>query len=139
MEEINEYPEEDSYLFNSINNNDNLNRLLTIPIENLEQRIKEIETEIIERLQIKETILAELEHQRKKLEGEINRLRYNSYNPAFVSRQIALESQMLNIEQGKLHEQVACFRDIVILKEKLRFAKEELKKQKERAKLLLFK
>lgn len=138
-EKIGEYP---LYLSNSITNNNNgnnndLTRLLMIPIENLEQRIKEIEEEIVERLGIRETILQELEHQRKGIENAINQLEFDRFNPVFVSRKTALESQMLSVEQSKLHEQVACFRDIVILNEKLRFAKEELKKQKEKSKLLL--
>ena len=139
-EKVGEYP---LYLANSVNNNNNngnnndLTRLLMIPIENLEQRIKEIEDEIFERLRIRETIFRELEHQRKKLEGKVNQLEYDRFNPTFISRKTTLESQMLSVEQGKLHEQVACFRDIVILREKLRFAKEELKKQREKSKLLL--
>ena len=139
-EKVGEYP---LYLANSVNsngnngNNNDLTRLLMIPIENLEQRIKEIEEEIIERLRIRETIFRELEHQRKKLEAKINKLEYARYNPASLSSKTSLESQTLSVEQGNLHEQVSCFRDIVILREKLRFAKEELKKQREKSKLLI--
>lgn len=114
-----------------------LQRLLTIPIENLEQRIKELESEIDERRKIKKALLFELEHQRESLEDEINQLEFDKFNPSFMSRKTTLQSQMLNVEQSKFHEEISCFRDVVMLKEKLRFAEEELKKQKEKSKLLL--
>lgn len=139
-ESFNEYPQENRYLSASINgngNNNDLTKLLMIPIENLEQRIKEIEEEISERLQIKEALLTELEHQREELEAKINELEFDRFNPVFISRKTALESQMLNVEQGKLHEQISCFRDVGMLKEKLRFARDELRKQKEKSKILL--
>lgn len=128
-----------AYLSNSINNDNNnhsIEKLLKLPVENLVERIKEIENDIIERFQIRTRIFSDLEHERRKLEDMINQLEYNRFNPAFLSRKTGLESQMLSVEQGKLHEHVACFRDVVMLKEKLRFAKEELKKQKEKFNLL---
>lgn len=114
-----------------------LQRLLTIPIENLEQRIKELEEDISERRQIKKALLFELEHQRAGLEEAINQLEFDRFNPSFMSRKTTLQSQMLGVEQSKFHEEISCFRDVVMLKEKLRFAEEELKKQKEKSKLLL--
>ena len=142
MEEEHEYRSEWSNLPDSVNNdgdgdNDDLQRLLIIPIENLEQRIKELEGEILERRQIKEALLSELEHQRVSLEDAISQLEFDKFNPVFISRKTTLQSQMLSVEQSKLHEEISCFRDVVTLKEKLRFAQEELKKQKEKSKLLL--
>lgn len=117
--------------------NDDLEKLLAIPIENLEKRVKEIEDEITERRRIKEALLRELEHQRVGLEDAINQLEFDRFNPIFMSRKTALQSQILGVEQSKFHEEISCFRDVVTLKEKLRFAQEELKKQKEKSKLLL--
>jgi len=114
-----------------------LQRLLTIPIENLEQRIRELESEIAERREIKKSLISELEHQRVGLEDAVNQLEFDKFNPSFMSRKTTFQLQMLNVEQGKFHEEISCFRDVVMLREKLRFAQEELRKQKEKSKLLL--
>lgn len=114
-----------------------LQRLLVIPIENLEHRIQELESEIKERREIKKALISELEHQRRGLEDAINQLEFDKFNPIFLSRKTTLQSQMLNVEQNKFHEEISCFRDVIMLKEKLRFAEEELRKQKEKSKLLL--
>ena len=116
---------------------DDLQRLLTIPIENLEQRIKELESEIDERREIKKSLIFELEHQRVGLEDAVNQLEFDKFNPSFMSRKTTFQLQMLNVEQSKFHEEISCFRDVIMLKEKLRFAQEELRKQKEKSKLLL--
>ncbi|MFA5032761.1 MAG: hypothetical protein WC614_07060 [bacterium] len=121
----------------SDNDDDDLQRLLLVPIENLEQRIKELESEIDERQKIKKGLISELEHQRVGLEDAVNQLEFDKFNPSFMSRRTTFQLQMLNVEQSKFHEEISCFRDVIILKEKLRFAQEELRKQKEKSKLLL--
>lgn len=114
-----------------------LDRLLKIPSENLETRIKEIEKEVQERKKIKEKNLAALEHERRRFEDKNNELNFNKFNNTFLSRKTALEIQMLNIEQAKQKEEVSCFNDLQRLKQELRFAKEELKKEREKSKLIL--
>lgn len=114
-----------------------LDRLLKIPSENLETRIKEIEKEVQERNKIKEKNLAALEHERRRFEDKNNELNFNKFNNTFLSRKTALEIQMLNIEQAKQKEEVSCFNDLQRLKQELRFAKEELKKEREKSKLIL--
>ena len=44
---------------------------------------------------------------------------------------------MLNIEKTKQQEEVSCFRDLQRLRQELRFAKEELKREREKSKLIL--
>lgn len=114
-----------------------LDRLLRIPLENLETRIQEIEKEVNERIMIKERILADLEHERKRFEEKNNELNFNKFNGNFLSRRTTLEIQMLNIEKAKQQEKVSCFRDLQRLRQELRFAKEELKREREKSKLIL--
>lgn len=114
-----------------------LDRLLRIPLENLETRIQEIEKEVKERIMIKERILADLEHERKRFETKNNELNFNKFNGNFLSRRTTLEIQMLNIEKAKQQEEVSCFRDLQRLRQELRFAKEELKREREKSKLIL--
>jgi len=114
-----------------------LDRFLKLPLENLETRIREIEKEVNERIMIKQRILANLEHERKRLEEKNNELEFNKFNGNFLSRRTTLEIQMLNIEKAKEQEEVSCFGDLQRLRQELRFAKEELKREKEKSKLLL--
>ncbi len=114
-----------------------LDRLLKIPSENLETRIKEIEKEVQERNKIKERILEDLEHERKRFEEKNNELNFNKFNGNSLSRRTALEIQMLNIEKTKQQEEVSCFNDLQRLRQELRFAKEELKREREKSKLIL--
>jgi len=114
-----------------------LNRFLKLPLENLETRIQEIEKEVNERTMIKKRILADLEHQRRRFETKHNELNFNKFNENFLSRRTTLEIQMLNIEKAKQQEEVSCFRDLQKLRQELRFAKEELKREKEKSKLVL--
>lgn len=126
-------------LNNSLNNNF-LDKLLKIPLENLEERIKELEDETKERLKLKAKIIADLGQEEINLQNKIYRLPNFKYalepDSIFISRKTTLELQILSAERLKMQEEVACFRDVVILKEKLRFAKEELKKQKGKSNLL---
>ena len=114
-----------------------LNRLLRIPVENLETRIKEIEKEIKERIRIKERNLADLEHERKRFEKKNNELNFNKFHSHFLSRRTTLEIQMLGIEKAKQQEIVSCFRDLQRLRQELRKAKEDVKREREKSKLIL--
>lgn len=139
--ESQEYP--NLFKNNNLNNSKNnfLDKLLKIPLENLGERIKELEDEIRERIDLKARIIADLEQEEINLQNKIYKLPDFKYalepDSIFISRKTTLELQMLNAERIKMQEEVACFRDLVILKEKLRFAKEELKKQKCKSDLLL--
>lgn len=119
------------------NEDKTLDRLLRIPLENLETRIQEIEKEVNERVKIKQRILADLEHERKRFETKNNELNFIKFNSHFLSRRTTLEIQMLNIEKAKQQEEVSCFRDLQRLRQELRFAKEELKREREKSKLIL--
>ena len=132
-----EYPEfANLFRNNSLNdsNDDALDELLKIPLENLEGRIKELEDEIIKRKELRAKIIAGLEQQELDLQNKIYRLPNFKYaletKSNLISKKTTLELQILNAERIKMQEEVACFRDLVMLKEKLRFSKEELKKQK---------
>lgn len=114
-----------------------LSRLLRIPVENLETRIKEIEKEIKERIRIKERNIADLEHERRRFEKKTNELNFNKFNSHFQSRRTTLEIQMLGIEKAKQEEAVSCFRDLQSLRQELRTAKEEVKREREKSKLIL--
>jgi len=114
-----------------------LDRFLKLPLENLETRIQEIEKEVNERTMIKKRILEDLEHERKRFEEKNNELNFNKFNGNFLSRRTTLEIQMLNIEKAKQQEEVSCFRDLQRLRQELRFAKEELKREREKSKLIL--
>lgn len=101
-----------------------LKQLMEAPLANLENRITELKTELIERLKLKEKVLQELEWEKGKLDSEINAFRGYFINPEnsrmpFVMKKIDVEHMMLN-------EEINCFRDTAILKDKIRTAVEQL-------------
>jgi hypothetical protein len=123
--------------FRSEETNSILDRFLKLPLENLETRIKDLEKEISRRESMKAWIIDDLEHERRKLEDKMCELDFNRFNGNFLSRRTVLESNMLQIEKAKQQEEVACFRDIQKLKQELRFAREELKREREKSRLII--
>jgi len=115
---------------------DILDKLLDLPISNLEDRIRSLEQEINCRNNIKDDVLTILNTNRIRLKEELWHLRYIPvFNPAFnhishLKREIAL------LETGRINEWLACFRDISRLNERLQQAKEELKQEKGRRRLI---
>lgn len=55
---------------------DVLDRLLKIPVENLENRINELEAEITERELIREKILKNMNHETSKLQEKADQFKY---------------------------------------------------------------
>ena len=115
---------------------DILDKLLDLPISNLEDRIRSLEQEINCRNNIKDDVLTILNTNRIRLKEELWHLRYIPvFNPAFnhishLKREIAL------LETGRINEWLACFRDISRLNERLQQAKEELNQEKGRRRLI---
>ena len=109
---------------------------MDLPISNLEDRIRSLEQEINCRNNIKDDVLTILNTNRIRLKEELWHLRYIPvFNPAFnhishLKREIAL------LETGRINEWLACFRDISRLNERLQQAKEELKQEKGRRRLI---
>jgi hypothetical protein len=116
---------------------DVLDRLLRIPVENLENRIKELESEITERELIREKILKNMNNETSKLQEKAEQSQYPIFKELTLKSRIALENQMINLEKRKAQTIEACFQDIMKLKKELRKTKEKLKHEKEKQRLIL--
>ncbi len=116
---------------------DIIGEILKIPVETLEERIKEIENEIKERERIRNEIIEEIEHEKRKLEEKIRKLYYFEFmNPALAHTRAMFEMEILQLEKAKQREITEAFRDLLIIKKELRDLKEKLKKEKKKLKLI---
>ncbi len=108
--------------------------LLKIPANNLEERIRLIESEIRERKKLSNEGLAQLGTQQLHLDEKIRQLRYTTdWGDTFSKN---LKFQFINLEIQKMKEMIGCFKDVSWLKQRLQEAKEDLEMEKHKSKLL---
>ena len=116
---------------------DILDRLLKIPVENLENKIQELEAEITERELIREKILKNMNHETSKLQEKMDQFKYPIFQEMTLKSRIALENQTIDLEKTKAQTLETCFKDIMKLKKELRETKEKLKQEKGKQSLIL--
>lgn len=116
---------------------DVLDRLLKLNSENLEDKVKEIESEISERQRIKAKILQDMDHEILKTHEKMDCLRYPIFHEMTLKNRRALENQMINLEKRKAETIETCFNDTMKLKKELRDIKAKLKHEKEKQSLIL--
>jgi len=113
-----------------------ISKIVGLPSENLEERIKELETELGIRRNLLNNALSILGTHQLRLDEKIRQLRYATIQGLDVSRKAVLEKEKLKTEMRKLDEWNLYFRDVSKLREKLREAKEELTIEKEKKRLV---
>ena len=105
---------------------DIIEALLRLPTRNLESRIRQLEKEIATRQRLSDKVLSTLGTHQLQLKQRLKRLYYigalgNGFN---VKKDC--EGQILKLEELIINEMIACFKDMLQLKEKLQEAREEL-------------
>ncbi len=118
-----------------LNNNDIVNDLIRLPKKNLEARINQLETDIIGRQKISNSIITSLSTHQIQLK---DRLRRQQYFPLINGHNIRNQttSKIIQIEEDILREIVANFKDITELRKELLYAKDEISLLKQKLKIL---
>lgn len=106
--------------------------LLEIPVTNLEKRIEELKKDIMERVRLRDTVVNDLEWERKKMDEELDQFRgyLVSHN------EIPFKMKKTELQHSISMEKVNCFRDLIMLREKLRYAIEKYNIEKNKKRLV---
>ena len=111
--------------------------LLDLPVKNLEQRIKDVETEIAMRRVLLNGALSSLGTHQLRLEERIRQMQYRStMNGSAQARKTTLEQEMARTEFMKIDERISFFKDMSKSREKLQAAREELVLEREKRRLV---
>ena len=111
--------------------------LLGLPVKNLEDRIKQIETELAMRKVLLNGALSSLGTQQLRLEERIRQMHYRSaVNGSALARKTALEQEMARTEFRKIDEWLAYFKDMIGLQEQLQQAQEDIELEKQKRRLV---
>jgi len=109
-----------------------VNALLDIPIKNLETRIAEIEDEITLRSILKDNALSQIGTNVLLIKDQLSRLRY----VLDLSKRIPHYIELAKLSLRKSEEHIQYFRDVSRLNERLIEAKEELRMEMEKRRLI---
>ncbi len=77
-----------------------------------------------------------LDDQKQQLEEDIVLLLYTPSFEFGISKKMSIKSELARMEIRKSDEKISNFRDVLKLKEKLQFAKEEIEVEKVKRKLI---
>ena len=105
--------------------------LLKQPVKNLEDRVKQLENEIKDRLNLNIDTLSKLGTQQLFFKERARQLHYTA--PFTTKSQFEIETARLEVQKNR--EMLDCFRDISRLQEQLRESTEELKRERLKLKL----
>jgi hypothetical protein len=113
---------------------DLLDRILAVPLWNLESRVKELEKEVTARLELSDKLHRRLQQERMRLQSKLPiDVQYSSI---VDPRKTAIERGLLDVEINRIQEYISCFRDLLKIKHDLREAREKLRKERMRFSLL---
>lgn len=121
------------------NTDEIINRLLDIPRINLLDRIKKLEEEIGIRNRLSDEAIVSLDTQQFVLEQKIWDLRYALQTERALGIRKDFQIQHQILEEYKIKEKLACFKDVSELESRIQEAREELNKQEQKRKLLRWK
>ncbi len=111
--------------------------LLELPVKNLEERMKQLETEIQMRAIIRNGALSSLGTHQLRLEENLRQVHYRSaINGSALARKTALEQEMARTEFRKIDEWLAYFKDVIKLQDDLQHTREELALEREKRRLV---
>ncbi len=115
---------------------DIVDALLRVPARSLERKVEEMEAELRERKKLSDGILHDMANLRIQLHDQIERLKYaDIHGPAWRSR-ADLKRDLMKVEESMSKEQVQRFKDTSFISEKLREARSDLERQRQKLKLL---
>jgi|GEM_PF-6302713 len=115
---------------------DIVEKFLSLQVTNLEEHVKELDEKIEERLDLSNRVLNGLGNEALTFQKNIRRLRYNVFQDKVQNLISNFEVELAKIENQKNKEWLECFRDVSILKEKHQEMKKELNKERLKLKLL---
>ena len=115
---------------------DVVENLLRQPVKNLEQRVKELDIEIEERLKLNVETLTKLGTQQISFNERARQLHYSAALGNTLSTKSHFEIEVSKIEVQKNREMLDCFRDISKLREQLVEARQNLEKERLKLKLV---
>ncbi len=104
--------------------------LLGLPVKNLRQRARELDTKIDERLRLNRDTMGRFGTNQLLFEEKVRQHRYNGASGKGDATMQRFELEIAKLENQKHDEMLACFRDISRFQEQLREAKEELEREK---------
>lgn len=111
--------------------------LLRLPVKNLEDRIKQIETEVAMRRVLLNGALSSLGTHQLRLKEKLRQVHYRSaINGSALARKTTLEQEMARTEFRKIDEWLAYFKDVIKLNDDLQQAREELTLEREKRRLV---
>jgi len=114
---------------------DVVDTLLKLPAKNLESRLRQLESDVRQRHDLRNHALSTLGTHKLQLKDQSFRLRYASLsNTGFQTSQDCLR-EIIRLDQSIISEMISCFQDVLRLKENIQEAQEELELEKQ--KLLL--
>lgn len=100
--------------------------LIKAPRNSLEEKIKQIEADILSRQNIRDNALTEIFTSIVRLKDRLKRLDYVSvFNESFIVNRDFIK-QIIQLEETAINEIIASFKDVLYLRDKLHQAKEEL-------------
>ena len=118
-------------------------RKFTLPIPSLNEqerivtRIKELEEEFRERIELSNRIRSRLEHTRKDLESSLPIKLLYPINDILMTQRNRITNEIIAVQRDNIHEELSCFRDSLKIKQEIRKAKEQLIKEKHKMNILL--
>lgn len=111
--------------------------LLGLPVKNLEERIKQLETEVQMRAIIRNGALSSFGTHQLRLKEKLRQVHYRSaINGSALARKTTLEQEMAQTEFRKIDEWLAYFKDIIKLQDDLQHTREELALEREKRRLV---
>ncbi len=111
--------------------------LLGLPVKNLEDRIKRIETEVAMRRVLLNGALSSLGTHQLRLEERIRQMHYRSaVDGSVLARKTALEQDMARTEFRKIDEWLSYFSDVIKIQMQLQQTREDLALEQEKRRLV---
>ncbi len=108
------------------NNDDIIEALLKAPRKNLEEKVKQIDADILGRQNIRDNALTKLFTHILRIKDRLKRLDYVSMsNEGFIVNRDFIQ-KIIHLEETALNEIIGCFKDVLYLRDKLHQAREEL-------------
>ena len=110
--------------------------LLDQPVGNLEERVKQIESELGTRQVIFNAAIDMLGTHRIQLKDDLDKLWYSSLLGLDFGRRATLEQELFRTQNNEMVERLDYFKDVSQLRERLQEAQEELALEREKRRLV---
>lgn len=115
---------------------DAVDALMSLPIRNLESRMRFLENEIVARQHVQNNVEEALSSQRTSTEEALRRIKYADVGGPLSVERMKHGDALRELEDKRLLHLETEFRDMTTLRSRLQEAKEELRKVRERRRLI---